>query len=607
MKKSKAKPKRPIKLRKRTEELLNKNPAVIKKIPSKDVRNLLEDLQIYQIELEKYSNELQKAHEDLRESEKRFRRLVETMNDGIGIQDENGLITYVNNKFCQMLDYKSDDFIGKPVTNFLDDHNSQILKNQTSVRKKGKVKPYEIEWTCKDGRKIQTIMSPQAIFNDNGQFKGSFSVITDISSLKQTEELLRKSEERYRAIFDQTFQFIGLLTTDGILIEANRASLYFYGIAESDVLGIPFWEAPWWTHSTEQQNVLRDAVRRAALGEFVRFEAFHPAPDGIIHYVDVSIKPVKDEAGNVYLLIPEGRDITDRKQAEDALRESEERYRSLAENSLVGFWHITLEGHSIYLNPAMCSMLEIKSPEELSGQTYHPFFTTESLEIIKHERTTRPKGKGSSYEVEIIGKNGGRRNVMICGAPVLSTKGKLHGYIATFTDITDRKRAEEKLREAHDELEHRVKERTRELEIKTNSLEEINTAMKVLLQKREEDKTELEDNVLTNVKELIVPYFEKIKKTKLDDHQEAFLSIIESNLNEIVSPFTRKMSLKYLNLTPTEIQIANLIRHGSSTKKIAETMNVSPRTVETHRKNIRRKIGLDRKKANLRSHLLTLH
>jgi len=85
----------------------------------------------------------------LRESENRYRRLVETMNDGIGIQDENGLITYVNNKFCQMLDYKSDDFIGKPVTHFLDDHNSQMLKNQTSIRKKGKVTPYEIEWTCK--------------------------------------------------------------------------------------------------------------------------------------------------------------------------------------------------------------------------------------------------------------------------------------------------------------------------------------------------------------------------------------------------------------------------------------------------------------------------
>ncbi|MGB6011322.1 MAG: LuxR C-terminal-related transcriptional regulator, partial [Desulfobacterales bacterium] len=214
---------------------------------------------------------------------------------------------------------------------------------------------------------------------------------------------------------------------------------------------------------------------------------------------------------------------------------------------------------------------------------------------------------GSFYEVEIVGKNGGRSNVVICGASLFSAQGKLQGYIATFTDITDRKKTEKELKRAYDRLEYRVRERTRELELKTKSLEEINTAMKVLLKKRQEDKKEIEDNVMTNVKKLVVPYFEKIKKTELDDRQEAFLSIIESNLNEIISPFTRQMSLKYLNLTPTEIRIANLIRHGSPSKKIAELMNVSPRTIDTHRKNIRRKIGIQGQRGNLRSYLLSFH
>ncbi len=180
--------------------------------------------------------------------------------------------------------------------------------------------------------------------------------------------------------------------------------------------------------------------------------------------------------------------------------------------------------------------------------------------------------------------------------PSVIKDGEVVGVRTYTIDISERKEAEEAL-----------KERTRELEIKTNSLEEINTAMKVLLKKREEDKGELEDNVLTNVKELIAPFFKKIKKTDLDDPQKTFLSIIESNLNEIISPFTRKMSLKYLNLTPTEIRIANQIRHGSPSKEIAELMNVSPRTIDTHRKNIRRKIGLQGQRGNLRSHLLSLH
>jgi DNA-binding CsgD family transcriptional regulator len=175
------------------------------------------------------------------------------------------------------------------------------------------------------------------------------------------------------------------------------------------------------------------------------------------------------------------------------------------------------------------------------------------------------------------------------------------------TDISTLKQVEKELRQAHDDLENRVAERTRELRIEKSSLEEANIALQVLLEKRQEDKKETEDNVLTNVKELIGPYFGKINKTKLDDQQKTFLSIMESNLNDIISPFTRKMSQKYLNLTPTEIQVANLIRHGSDSKEIADLMGLSPRTIYNHRKNIRKKFGLENKKTNLRSHLLSTY
>jgi len=151
-----------------------------------------------------------------------------------------------------------------------------------------------------------------------------------------------------------------------------------------------------------------------------------------------------------------------------------------------------------------------------------------------------------------------------------------------------------------------LKEKARELENQKNNLEEANIALKVLLDKRQEDKKETSDNLLTNVKELIVPYFEKIKKTKLDEQQKAILGIMESNLNEITSPFARKMSQIYLNLTPVEIKVANLIRHGSNSKEISEIMNLSPRTIYNHRKNIRKKLGLEDRKTNLRSHLLSI-
>jgi PAS domain S-box-containing protein len=151
-----------------------------------------------------------------------------------------------------------------------------------------------------------------------------------------------------------------------------------------------------------------------------------------------------------------------------------------------------------------------------------------------------------------------------------------------------------------------LKQREKELEIKTSNLEEMNSALKVLLQRREDDRKELEEKVLSNVKELVSRYLEKLRGTGLDKKQNGYVDILESNLNSIVSPFSRALSHQYLNLTPVEIEIADLVRQGKSTKEMADLLNVSTRTIEFHRQNIRRKLGINQKKTNLRSRLLTL-
>ncbi len=165
--------------------------------------------------------------------------------------------------------------------------------------------------------------------------------------------------------------------------------------------------------------------------------------------------------------------------------------------------------------------------------------------------------------------------------------------------------AEVHLQKAHDELERRVEERTKDLEIKSTRLEEVNVAMKVLLEHSEMYKKELEEKVLSNIKELVDPYLEKLEGSG-SDAKKIYLSIIKSNIDEIISPFTQKLSSKYLNLTPSEIRIANLVKQGKTTKEMAGILNISGTTVGFHRENIRKKLGLKNKKANLRSHLLSL-
>ena len=121
------------------------------------------------------------------------------------------------------------------------------------------------------------------------------------------------------------------------------------------------------------------------------------------------------------------------------------------------------------------------------------------------------------------------------------------------------------------------------------------------------DKAELEEKVLLNIKDIIFPYLEKLKNTSLDANQDEYVNILESNLENITSSFSYKMCSKYINLTPTEIIVAGLVKEGKTTKEIAELLILSTRTIESHRENIRTKLGIKNKKANLRSHLLFLN
>ena len=149
---------------------------------------------------------------------------------------------------------------------------------------------------------------------------------------RQAEESLRESEARLRAIYDGTYEYIGLLAADWTLLSTNRASLEFADMRADDVMGRPFAETPWFENTPGASDAIRDAVRRAAAGEFVRFETDMRRPSGESRTFDLSLHPVRDEHGNVVLIVPEGRDVTERHRAEVALRESEARYRALFES-----------------------------------------------------------------------------------------------------------------------------------------------------------------------------------------------------------------------------------------------------------------------------------
>ena len=417
---------------------------------------------------------------------------------------------------------------------------------------------------------------------------------------KLTGETLERDrmEEEVERIFNFSIDMIGSGNLQGYFTKINSFFMEVLGYTQKEILEKPFIK---FVHDDDVEKT-KQALADAAKGKKeIYIENRYKCKDGSHKWIEWKVLSIVKE--NKFIAV--GRDITNRKQNEKKLRESESKLSAMLAS--VGD-HMSM----------MDKDLNILWANEIAEKIFGNDIIGKKCYEVYHKRTEPcepypcitlkafQNGTIYKHDTQIIDKNG-KTIFFNCTANVAlrDKEGKPTAVLEISKDITEKVQAGKALHKAKNELECRVKERTRALEIKTNSLEEINTAIKVLLKKREEDKEELAYNVLTNVKELVGPYLKKIKKTKLDDTQKTFLSIMESNLNEIISPFARKMSLKYLNLTPTEIRIANLIRHGSPTKKIAELLNQSPRTVETHRKNIRRKIGLGGKRANLRSHLLS--
>jgi len=156
------------------------------------------------------------------------------------------------------------------------------------------------------------------------------------------------------------------------------------------------------------------------------------------------------------------------------------------------------------------------------------------------------------------------------------------------------------------QMDSALRFREQELAIKSDNLEEMNTALRVLLKKREEDKAELGDNILSNVKSLVDIYLEKLKGSGLSKRQSAYVDVLQSNLDSIIAPFAHSLTLKNYRLTPLEIQVADLVRQGRTTKEAADILNLSARTIDFHRQNIRRKLGIMGQKANLRSILMSM-
>ena len=310
----------------------------------------------------------------------------------------------------------------------------------------------------------------------------------------------------------------------------------------------------------------------------------------------ISCTPVRERRGKIFRIVHVAIDITEPEEAQRAAETTEEQFRSLVETTSDWVWKIDKDGFYVYASPRVRDILGYE-PEEIIGKTPFDLMSAREAKRVAAEFREISKSLKSFARLENINraKDGRLVNIETNGSPTFDGRGNLTGYMGFDRDVTE-----------HRAVMTSLAKREKELRSKTVLLEEADTALKVLLKQREEGRKDLENTILDNMKKLVFPYIEKLKTGHLDEIHAACVSAIESNLNSIISPFQQRMAAANPFFTPTELQVADLIERGKTSKEIAKLLCVSKRTVDTHRDNIRVKLALRGKKANLRTHLASL-
>jgi PAS domain S-box-containing protein len=391
---------------------------------------------------------------------------------------------------------------------------------------------------------------------------------------------------------------------EGVVVDINAPFLKLFNYRCSEVIGKRLMDFSFWAGPESWKARL--LARRAEKDPGNSFTTII-TKDGELREVLVLSNRISQKGKNWLILsfcalaeYPKNRNKVQKLKkeygsAEDNFQDGHKWFQILFKNSIDCLYLRDLEGHFIDLNDAALRLMGY-TREEFTSLKFETLAGEENLAKISEaiKEREQPGFEDKLYEYKLRRKDGSYVYIEATGFPLLRA-GKPYAILGIGRDITERKKAEELL-----------KKREEELEIKTIHLEESNAALKVLLREREKDRNDLEEKIITNIRETIKPYVEKLQSTPLGAHQKAYVDIIGSSLDKIISPFLQKIKSQYLNFTQTEIRITGLILEGKNSKEIADMMNVSERAIEFHRNNIRAKLGIRNKKTTLRTYLLYL-
>ena len=529
-----------------------------------------------------------------------FKSIVEFSALAVNIRDREGRLVYINPAHEKLFGHTLEE---ARQLNYRDYYPSESIKTLDSqvipALKRGESWTGELKALDKQGRPFILWEQADTILDQSGEMLYAFGIMADVTERKKAEVEVQESQKKYHQLFDLESDALILVEKEtNRILEVNKAAVALYGYSREELMRMRNDDLS--AEPEKTQAALKGGLADVPL-------RWHRKKDRTVFPVEITGTYFILDGKDVHLAAL--RDISDRMRIEQALRDSEKRWQFALEGSGDGVWDWDAVTNDVHYSRQWKTMLGY-TEEEIGSTLYewdhrvHP--DDKAWVYIELERHFRGETEIYQSEHRVLCKDGSYKWILDRGKVIEWTEdGKPRRVIGTHTDITERKRVEEELTGHRNRLEELVSNRTQELERKTGDLQEMNAALKVLLKQRDDDKTEMEKRYVWNIKNLILPYLEKLEDTRPDERQTSYLKIIKEHFNDIMSPLMKDLQL--FNLTPSETRVASLIKSGKSTKEIANLMMISTATVDNHRKSIRKKIGLNKTKANLQVKLRSIN
>jgi len=411
--------------------------------------NELEKMRQRVAELEKVDAERKRAEEELRESEEKYRTVLETIEEAYYEVDLAGNFTFFNDSLCRIIGYPRDELMGMNNRQYLDDETAKaVYEVFNGVYRTGEPdRAFGWEAIRKDGTRIFVESSISLMRGSSGEPVGFRGIIRDITERKQAEEALKASEEKLRVIFESITDGIIVSDLEGQIIDENEAAVRLQGYSDKvEVIGRDGFE---FIAEKDRARATEDAMRSIEMGYGPAHEYTFVDKDGREYDAEASASLLRDSAGNTTGFISVFRDITERKQAEQELKASEEKLRAMFESITDGIVVTDLKGIILDVNDVVVQMSGL-SREEIIGKDGFALIPREDRDKVVEggKKIVRGETGPVRMEHEISPQVGSSQNTNLVLGTMHDSDGKPSGFVAIAQDFTERKKAEIALRES---------------------------------------------------------------------------------------------------------------------------------------------------------------